>query len=224
MNWILNIDTALEEASVCLANESEPVQLSVNPDQKSDAVWLHTAIIGMMQKAGLSFTELQAVAVSIGPGSYTGLRVGLSTAKGFCFALNIPLIAISTLEVMAYAVKNEAIDLICPLIDARRLEVFTAIYEKNLREKVGPGAMILNADSFASFFPDHRILFCGNGAEKLRHIIQSENASFSSSSCNATHLAKLAHNRFSKNEFASLAYTEPLYIKEFYSPTRKSGA
>ena len=221
MSLILNIDTALERASVCLANKSEVIQLSINPVQKNDATWLHTAIIDLMQKTGISFNALQAIAVSIGPGSYTGLRVGLSAAKGFCFALNIPLIAIGTLEIIAYAVKNEAIDLVCPLVDARRMEVFTAIYDKRIFEKKGPAAMIINADSFASLLADHSILFCGNGAGKLRNIIESKNASFSSPACNAAHMAELSYNRFIKNEFAGLAYTEPLYIKEFYSAARK---
>jgi tRNA threonylcarbamoyladenosine biosynthesis protein TsaB len=120
MSLILNIDTALDTASVCLANQKEVLQFSVNEDQKDHAAWLHQTIAELLQKGGYSIKDLDAVAVSIGPGSYTGLRVGLATAKGFCYALQIPLITVNTLKLIAFAAKDEAIDLICPMIDARR--------------------------------------------------------------------------------------------------------
>src|SRR6187549_3168290 len=107
MALILNIDTALETASVCLSNGGEVVQLAINQNQKDHAAWLHTAIADLMNKTGYTFQNLEAVAVSIGPGSYTGLRVGLASAKGLCFALKIPLIAVSTLKMIAFAAKQE---------------------------------------------------------------------------------------------------------------------
>ena len=150
MSLILNIDTALDTASVCLAKDGTSLQLITNDNQKDHATWLHTAINEILKKGGYSISQLEAVAVSIGPGSYTGLRVGLASAKGFCYALRIPLIAVSTLEMMAVSVKEEASGLICPLIDARRMEVFTAIYDKELGEKSSPQTMIIDENSFAS--------------------------------------------------------------------------
>ena len=223
MSLILNIDTALDTASVCLSKDNELLQITVNENQKEHAMWLHTAIADILQKSGHTINELQAVAVSIGPGSYTGLRVGLASAKGFCYALNIPLIAISTLKMIAVAVKEEAtgVNLICPMIDARRMEVFTNLYDQLLTEKNTARAMIIDENSFSAMLGSNRILFCGNGSKKLQKIITSPNALFSNTIANASHLAQLSFSCFQNKEFASLAYIEPSYIKEFYSPTTR---
>jgi tRNA threonylcarbamoyladenosine biosynthesis protein TsaB len=223
MSLILNIDTALDSASVCLAKDNELLHMAVNENQKDHAMWLHTAIADILQKTGHTVSELQAVAVSIGPGSYTGLRVGLASAKGFCYALNIPLIAVSTLKMIAVAVKEEAagVNLICPMIDARRMEVFTNLYDQLLAEKNTARAMIIDENSFSAILESNRILFCGDGSKKLQKIITSPNALFSNTIANASHLAQLSFNCFRNNEFASLAYIEPSYIKEFYSPTTR---
>src|SRR5687767_10771942 len=148
MSLILNIDTALDTASVCLANKGEVLHLVVNEFPKDHSGWLHPAISELLQKSGYEIRDLSALAVSIGPGSYTGLRVGLSTAKGFCFALNLPLITIGTLQMMAYSVKDENADLLCPVIDARRNEVFTAVYDKNLEPVLPAQSMIAGENSF----------------------------------------------------------------------------
>ena len=149
MSLILNIDTALDTASVCIAKDGRSLGLAVNENQKDHAAWLHIAVNEILKKPSYSINQLEAVAVSIGPGSYTGLRIGLASAKGFCYALNIPLIAVTTLEIMALAVKEEATTLICPMVDARRMEVFSAIYEKDLGEKSPPQAMVIDENSFA---------------------------------------------------------------------------
>lgn len=221
MSLILNIDTALDTASVCLAKDEEALQLTINKNTKDQGGWLHLTIAEMLEQTGYKPTQLNAVAVSIGPGSYTGLRVGLSAAKGLCYALNIPLIAINTLEIMAFAVKDEAANLICPMIDARRMEVFTAIYDKSMQEKVSAHAQIIDETSFAASLSSSAILFCGTGSKKLQPLITTPNASFSETNSNASHLAELSCNRFRKKQFADLAYTEPLYIKEFYTTARK---
>lgn len=221
MSLILNIDTALTAASVCLAKDDEVVQLAINDNQKDHAAWLHSAIASLLQN-NFSIHQLDAVGVSIGPGSYTGLRVGLAAAKGLCFALNVPLLAVSTLEMIAYAVKEEAAHLICPLIDARRMEVFTALYDKSMKEKTAAHALIVDENSFSSLLDSDKILFCGNGSKKLQALITNTNASFSDTASNASHLAPLTLTHFRKEEFVDLAYTEPLYIKEFYSPDRKT--
>lgn len=222
MSLILNIDTALDTASVCLAKDEEIMALAINENQKNQAGWLHLVIDEMLKKNSLKPNQLDAVAVSIGPGSYTGLRVGLATAKGLCYALHIPLIAVSTLKMIAFAAAEEASSLICPMIDARRMEVYVAVYDKGLQEKKPAHPLIIDENSFAGLLSSFAILFCGNGSKKLQPLISNTNACFSDSISNASHLAALSQNCFLKKEFADLAYTEPLYIKEFYSPGRKT--
>ena len=222
MSLILNIDTALDTASVCLAQDEEILALAINENQKKQAGWLHLIIDEILKKNDLRPNQLDAVAVSIGPGSYTGLRVGLATAKGLCYALNIPLIAISTLKMIAFAAKDEATSMICPMIDARRMEVFTAVYDKELQEKIPAHALIIDEKSFADILSTSAILFFGNGSKKLQPLILNNNASFSDKVSNASHLSPLSQNCFLKKQFADIAYSEPLYIKEFYSPARKT--
>lgn len=221
MSLILNIDTALETASISLALDGRIIEQASNNSQKDHASWLHTAVNELLLKTDILIQQLEAVAVSNGPGSYTGLRVGLSAAKGYCFALNIPLITVGTLEILADSVLEKATDLICPMIDARRMEVFTAIYDKNMTEQIAPQAMILDTSSFAGLLNSHSILFCGNGSKKLQNILQHPNAVFTSDSSFTVSLARLSQKQLLANKFADLAYCEPLYIKEFYSPVRK---
>lgn len=223
MSLILNIDTATDTGSVCLAKDNGIVDLAVNDDHKNDAGWLHSEIATLLKKNNCTVKDLSAVAVSIGPGSYTGLRVGLASAKGFCYALHIPLIAISTLQMMAFAVQDEETDsdFICPMIDARRMEVYTALYDSSLVEKRAPQAMIIDQKSFAELLASNKIIFCGNGSKKLQPIISCSNALFSHTPADASHLSSLANDCFRKKEFSNLAYTEPLYIKEFHSPATR---
>ena len=218
MSLILNIDTALETASLCLAEDGQALQLSTSENQKDHASWLHPEISVLLQQSGYGMKDLQAIAVTIGPGSYTGLRVGLAAAKGFCFALQIPLITVNSLKMIAFAVKDDAPDIICPVIDARRMEVFSAIYDKELREIVPPHALELDEKSFASFLIKDRVLFCGNGVKKLQSVIADSHALFNNTMADASHLARLSIHSYHHKEFADLAYTEPLYVKEFFSP------
>jgi len=220
MSLILNIDTSVEKASVCLAENGTIIQLSVHENQKDHAAWLHPAIDQLLKKNGFKPVDLSAIAVSIGPGSYTGLRIGLASAKGLCFALKIPLLTIGTLEMMAYSVKEEAAELVCPLIDARRMEVFTATYDKFLKELIAPASMIIDETSFIDLLSTRQLLFCGNGSQKLKLILNNPNAVFSNTEADASHLSGLSYPMFQKKEFANLAYTEPLYIKEFFTPSQ----
>lgn len=222
MSLILNIDTALEGAAVCLANNGNVLQLESSNEQKDQAAWLHPAIDKLIKQEGCSLRDLQAVAVSIGPGSYTGLRVGLSAAKGFCYALGIPLITVGTLEILAASVQHAAADLICPLIDARRMEVYAAVYTKELTEKIPPHALVLDTTSFRDLLSEHPVLFCGSGCKKLQDLVSDPNAVFSSSPPDPQAFARLSFSHFSGKKFAKLAYSEPLYIKEFYTPARRN--
>lgn len=222
MSVILNIDTALETATVSLTKDGTTFQYATSHEQKDHAAWIHTAIEKMMRESGIAFHDLQAVAVNIGPGSYTGLRAGLSAGKGFCYALQIPLITISSLRLLAASVKQHANELICPLIDARRMEVYAAVYDKEINEIIPPHARIVDASSFSDFLEKKSVVFCGNGCKKLQQIIPPhQNAFFSDEGTDPVIMGLLSHNSFKNSDFASLAWSEPLYLKEFYSTSRK---
>lgn len=229
MCLILCIDTSLEEASICVAENGNVLAVSRNSRQVDHAGWIQTAIKTILQESGRSVTDLSAVAVTSGPGSYTGLRVGMSTAKGMCYALNIPLIVESSLLLLAQRVKKEiATDsvyhypvLICPMIDARRMEVFAGMYDLDLHEVVPPAAFILDEHSFSGVLSDHVILFCGSGIKKWQNLCMSTNAVFVDIFLNVIDLAELALKKFQKGEFADLAYTEPSYLKSVYTGNPK---
>src|SRR5206468_9976016 len=158
-----------------------------------------------------------AISISMGPGSYTGLRVGMAAAKGLCFALDIPLITINTLKLMASAAKDGAKHLLCPMIDARRMEVFTAVYDQELREVAAPSNLVLTENSFQSLLERHPIVFFGNGSPKFRQLTKNSQAFFKESRFTAANMVDLAYSSFLSGEFANLAYSEPFYGKEFYS-------
>ncbi len=221
MALLLNIDTSQETASVCIARDSSPLLLATNENRSDHASWIHTAINDLLKSSAIPLQQLDAVAVTIGPGSYTGLRVGLATAKGLCYALGLPLITISTLKMMANAAKKTAADLICPMIDARRMEVYAAIYDKNLSPVSPEEALILAETTYHSFLAAHPILFCGSGSKKLQPLIHSSHAHFEDIQFNALHLTELSFHAYALQEFASLAYAEPVYIKEFYTKGRR---
>lgn len=166
-------------------------------------------------------TQLEAVAVSAGPGSYTGLRIGMAAAKGLCYALNCPLITINTLQMMAAAAAAEPTSLLCPMIDARRMEVFTGLYTRELEEVLPAQALVLDQDSFATELETTTITFFGNGSAKFQKLLQHPNAVFKNITADASHLAGFAHRAFLQQAFTDLAYSEPFYGKAFYSPPPK---
>jgi tRNA threonylcarbamoyladenosine biosynthesis protein TsaB len=221
MSLILNIDTAVEIASVCLAEDREILELSINENQKDHAAWLTVTIQKMMDRSGHGLKQLKAIAVTIGPGSYTGLRVGLSAAKGLCYALDIPLITVGTFEMMAFAAKEKKADLFCPMIDARRMEVYTAVYDRTLREIKAPFSLIIDKNSFEDLLTANQVLFFGNGSDKLKEVLDHPHALFENIVFNASHMVSLAADRLMSMQFADLAYVEPFYLKEFFSPVRK---
>ena len=220
MALLLNIDTAVEAASVCLAKDSKVLAISINEKQKDHAAWLHVAVKEIFDTNNLLPGSIDAVAVTGGPGSYTGLRIGMASAKGLCYALNKPLITLNTLLVMANAAKDADAELLCPMIDARRMDVFTAIYTKDLRIVKEPLAITLNEKSFDEELANTSICFFGHGSEKLQKIKNHPNAIFAKIDFDATDMVLLAQEKFIKKDFADLAYAEPLYLKEFYTPVR----
>jgi len=217
MAYILNIDTAIDNASVCISKDDQLINIAVNNNQKDHASWIQPAIKNIIALSGLSLNDLAAIAVSIGPGSYTGLRIGLSTAKGLCYALDIPLIAIGTLDMMATAAAQKDCDLICPMIDARRMEVFAALYKKNMEKVIFPSAILLDSNLFDDVLEKNTVLFYGNGSNKFKYVTHHRNALFDDIEINSSLMIKISNNRLRDSEFNSLAYTEPMYIKNFYS-------
>jgi tRNA threonylcarbamoyladenosine biosynthesis protein TsaB len=228
---ILNIDTATEQASVCLSQDGNVIRTLSNDSQKDHAAWIQVAINTLLQKEGYTMQQLQAVAVTQGPGSYTGLRVGMASAKGICFALQIPLITINTLQVMAFGAINQWRSLaenrrpplcFCPMIDARRMEVFTAVYNESLEEIVSPKAMILDELSFQPELHDSSLICFGNGSFKWKNVSRYPNVLFIDEKIDiAKSLAKLASSLYLEKNFANLAYAEPVYLKEFYTYIKK---
>ncbi len=226
MALLLNIDTATETGSIALSDNSNVIEVMINEDQKDHAAWIHNAINEMMKNSSRGLQELDAVAVTAGPGSYTGLRVGMSTAKGLCYALHIPLITESTLKVMAHAAVERTENksggiLFCPMIDARRMEAFTAVYDENLNEVMKPQPMVLDAQSFSGMLAAHNMIFFGSGSGKFSNLINNPHASFMDLRYSAAHLAYLSQASFEARAFTDPAYAEPAYLKEFYTHTRK---
>lgn len=227
MALILNIDTAVDMASVCLAKEDRMLSIAKNgrknsfgEKQNDHTAWLHLAIKEIFEKNNLELKTLDAIAVTGGPGSYTGLRIGMATAKGICYALNKPLITLNTLRVMANGAKNEKAELLCPMIDARRMEVFAAIYTKDLQIIKEPAATVINEKSFDEELTTNTMCFFGNGSIKFQSIKKNKNAIFSSLIFNASSMISLSEEKFKQKDFADLAYAEPLYLKEFHTPAK----
>lgn len=236
MPFLLNIDTATEHASVCISKGKEVLAMQQSTDQKNHASFIQPAIQQLLESCNLKPESIHAVAVAAGPGSYTGLRVGLATAKGLCYALKKSLILINTLEVIALASVQEAGNLqhtttnnkpetinpvlFCPMIDARRMEVFTALYNDLLQPQMQPSAMLLDEHSFETYLEKNQIIFSGSGHHKMQKILHHPNAIFSSVTHHAGHLAFLAANAYANAQFADVAYSEPLYLKEFFTYAR----
>jgi tRNA threonylcarbamoyladenosine biosynthesis protein TsaB len=226
---ILLIDTAQEIATVALSFDGKVLFSEENKISKEHASWLHTAIGRILRDADITLQELKAVAVIAGPGSYTGLRVGMAAAKGFCYALNIPLITLNTLEVMAESMRDFAGKkgaLICPMIDARRDEVFTALYSSvighrssviDVKEILRPQAMILDKNAFEMPLSKNLIVFFGSGAEKWKQITKSSSAIFEPQPDIIQAFATLAWMDFISDKWADLVYSEPIYLKEFFT-------
>lgn len=226
MSLILFIDTALEKAFAGVSMAEHLLLAKENEKQNEHAAFIQPAIHEMLQELNYRVDDIDAVGITIGPGSYTGLRVGMATAKGLCYALNKPLVAASTLEVLTTAAleKFPGFDLYCPMIDARRQEVYTALFDADMHVVTAPHALILDEQSFAHELAQKKILFFGNGASKLGNFLHTNgNGYLEKVDYNATHLSKILVNRFKSSQFLDLAYSEPFYIKGFYfaNPSKK---
>ncbi len=219
MVTILQIETATTSCSAALSVNGKTIALKEVIASNIHASSLTLFIQEVMATAGLSYHDLDAIAVSKGPGSYTGLRIGVSTAKGLCFALDKPLIGISTLKMMAMGFLNSQDGykgFIAPMIDARRMEVFTALYLPDMTEILPIAAKIIDNTSFQDELAIREITFIGDGAAKCSDAIVSPNAKFSDLNVNsAANMSNLAYEAFRSNHIEDLAYFEPYYLKDF---------
>lgn len=224
---ILHIETSTNVCSVALS-ESDKCIFSISNDEGMN----HAALLSLfIDKALRNLKDknlnLDAVAISEGPGSYTGLRIGVSTAKGLCYGFEIPLIAINTLEILSFPIirehKNEKSALFCPMIDARRLEVYDAVFDKNGAYIKNTSADIIDENAFQDILQKQQIYFFGNGAEKCKDIIKNKNARFIDDVFPlAENMVYLALEKFTNKNFVDSAYFEPFYLKEFQATTPKN--
>lgn len=219
MITILQIETSTRYCSAAVSRDGETVNLKIEAGQNLHAGSLTLFIDEVMMQSGIKYADLDAVAVSKGPGSYTGLRIGVSTAKGLCYALDKPLIAVDTLKIMANgfltAYPNHN-DLVCAMIDARRLEVYTSLYSPLGDELEPVEAKIIGENAYAAELRASKITFIGDGAAKCETVINNSNATFLTENFNnAANMSALAYQLFLLNSFEDVAYFEPFYLKDF---------
>ena len=218
MSKILNIETSTTVCSVSLSENGicKCVRENFNGNNHSELIGVFTQEV--LAEAGVEPKDLDAVALSIGPGSYTGLRIGTSFAKGLCYGSDLKLITIPTLKIIAqnakekYSIEDDA--LLCPMIDARRMEVYNCIYDASLGQERETQPEIIDENSFAEILQSKKVYFCGNGAAKCKQYLTHENAIFLDEVFPlATSMISLAEDAFAKNDFADVAYFEPFYLK-----------
>lgn len=219
MAYILAIETATKICSVALFKNNQLIDFKEQGGQYSHAELLAPFTKDVLERNQIQFCELDAVAVSKGPGSYTGLRIGVAFAKGLCYGNSIPFIAINTLEAMAFGAIEKLKDtaaLYCPMIDARRMEVYVSMYDSRLKELEIVSAKIIDEASFEEKLANQKIYFFGDGAAKCQEALNHKHADFSYlGEPSARYMGLLAYQKFEKQEFENLAYFEPYYLKEF---------
>lgn len=216
---IIAIDASTTGCSVALFNERKVLISLASRMERSSAENLTLMIEEVLRFGGVEYSDLQAVAVARGPGSYTGLRIAVSTAKGLAFGLDIPLISFGTLPALCYQQEfTEGIDLLCPMIDARRMEVFCGFYNAaDKTEKVPVAAVLVQEDSFREILDRNRVLFFGEGSAKCREVVRHPNARFAASvqSPSAEYACKIVSDKWERRELENLVTFEPFYLKEY---------
>ena len=224
MNYILHIDTTTKKCSVALAQDGVlMIQKELLSEEFSHSEQLHPFIEEVLKESGLKSSSLSAIAISKGPGSYTGLRIGVAAAKGLCFALDLPLIALNTLEIMVQPYEVFPYSFIIPMLDARRMEVYTAIFDETKKWIQETMAEVLTENTFTSIVNEQSCLIIGDGAIKFKTLHPKINASYT----NEIHypvakdMITLAWKKFNAKEFEDLAYFEPFYLKDFQTTPPK---
>ena len=216
MAIILNIETSTKNCSVNIANSGKIIAIKeLNNGNYSHAEVLHPFIEDIIKEANISNEEIDAIAVSKGPGSYTGLRIGVSAAKGLSFALNAPLVSIDTLTSLAHAISIDK-GIIVPMLDARRMEVYAAVFDKDYQQIRKIKAEIIVETSFAYYLEKGNVYFLGDGAQKCKETITHKNAVFIDDRFpSSKEMAELSYNKYSEKEIEDVAYFEPFYLKDF---------
>ena len=223
---ILCLETSTAVCSVALVENGNVIALRESLDGQNHAEKITIFIDEVMKEANVSYRDLDAVATSMGPGSYTGLRIGVSTAKGLCYAMEKPLIAIDTLAAMAWGFRDaetqrrrdaESIDILCPMIDARRMEVYSAFFNEKLERISETSAIVIDENSFMEMKQNSHLYLFGDGADKLASLFENdENITVVEKfHCSAAYMAELADKAFKNNDFVDTAYFEPFYLKNF---------
>ena len=223
MALILNIETASPVCSVCLAKDEALIDFREDKTGNSHAKILTVFIDELFKNNNIPIGELDAVAVSSGPGSYTGLRIGVSVAKGLCYALNKPLIAVPTLQALANGIRQKQkveSSFLMPVMDARRMDIYTAIYDFELKEIRKTDCATVNVEFENSLKAFEKIIIGGNAAEKCRPILASEKFSFTENYCDSRSMIHISFEKYMKQRFEDLVYFEPFYLKEF--PVKKA--
>jgi tRNA threonylcarbamoyladenosine biosynthesis protein TsaB len=232
MTRILCLETSTEVCSAAVVEDGKVVDFREDVSGQNHSKLLTVFIAQLLESNRLKASDFNAVAVSEGPGSYTGLRIGVSVAKGFCYAASIPLIAISSLEAMTshviehleeFHLQIKPDDLFAPMIDARRMEVYTAIYSSNLQLVQKVNALVVDQDSFREFTENSRLFLFGNGSAKCSDILINPNIIYIDGIlASSLHMATLANLKFQKGEFVDVAYFEPFYLKDFIATVPKN--
>ena len=222
MAIILNIETATKNCSVSIAKNGEVIALKeLNNGNYSHAEVLHPFILDVLTEAKINSNKIDAVAVSKGPGSYTGLRIGVSAAKGLCFAFNKPLLSIETLRSLANATSVKE-GVIVSMLDARRMEVYAAVFNNNHEQIRDVKAQIIDKNSFSEYLDAGKVSFLGDGAHKCKDIITHKNAIFIDGKFpSAKEMANLSYLKYKKNDIEDVAYFEPFYLKDFIAIPEK---
>lgn len=219
MSFILNIETTTNVCSVSLSENGKLIGIKESDEKNNHSATLTIFITEVFKKNKISAKELAAVAISEGPGSYTGLRIGTSVAKGICYANNIPLISVDTLQALAFGTKTDIIDnnlLLCPMIDARRMEVYFSFFDNKINKITQTDSIELKEETFKDKLKNQKIIFSGNGANKFKEIINSDNAIFIDNILtSAKNMVELSYNKYINKKFVDVAYFTPFYLKNF---------
>ena len=225
IKMILCLETSTAVCSVSLVDNGNVIALRESLDGQNHAEKITIFIDEVMKEAGVAYKDLDAIATSMGPGSYTGLRIGVSTAKGLCYAMEKPLIAIDTLAAMAHGFVSNQLSafsfqqsmVLCPMIDARRMEVYTAFFNEKLERTSETEALVIDENSFMELKQNNHLYLFGDGADKLASLFENENniTVVEKFHCSASYMAKLADEAFKNKQFVDVAYFEPFYLKNF---------
>ncbi len=230
MIHILCIETGTTTCSVALGNENGVVGFKDLSDSRAHASQLSVLVDELLKELSFDISKVDAIAISQGPGSYTGLRIGVSFAKGVCYSLGKPLIAVGSLDSMVYGIKEvlpketiSDISLFCPMIDARRMEVYSAFYNQTIHRISEVEAIIVDSNSFFNQLQNSKVLFFGNGASKCKSVISNQNAIFIDNfEPSARFMLPLALNAYKDEKFEDIAYFEPFYLKDFVATKAKN--